>query len=47
MYGKEDNVLFNDTLNTFYIWIYGFEDMEKDHSDTERGNLLLVLIFSN
>ena len=20
---KEENVLFNDTLNTFYLWLYG------------------------
>ena len=28
---KEENVLFNDVLNTFYLWLY----------DSERGNLLL------
>ena len=31
---KEGNVLFNDALNTFYLHIV------KDHSDSERGNLL-------
>ena len=30
---KEGNVLFNDTLNTFYLRLYG-------HSDSERGNPL-------
>ena len=41
---KEGNVLFNDTHNTFYIRLYG---MVKDHSDSERGNLLSphVLLF--
>ena len=29
------SVLFNDALNTFY-----FGHMVKDHSDSERGNLL-------
>ena len=38
---KEGNVLFNDTLNTFYIRLYGIRHMVKDHSDSERGNPLL------
>ena len=38
---KEGNVLFNDTLNTFYLWLYGVVHMVKDHSDSERGNPLL------
>ena len=25
---KEGNVLFNDTLNTFYLWLYGIGHME-------------------
>ena len=37
---KEGNVLFNDALNTFYLWLYGIEHMVKDHSDSERGNPL-------
>ena len=32
--------LFNDTLNTFYLRLYGVRHMVKDHSDSERGNLL-------
>ena len=38
---KEGNVLFSDTLNTFYLWLYGVRHMVKDHSDSERGNPLL------
>ena len=38
---EEGNVLFNDTLNTFYLRLYGVGHMVKDHSDSERGNLLL------
>ena len=34
---KEGNVLFNDTLNTFYLRLYGIRHMVKDHSDSERG----------
>ena len=34
------NVLFNDTLNTFYLRLYGGRHMVKDHSDSERGNPL-------
>ena len=38
---KEGNVLFNDTLNTFYLQLYGVRHMVKDHSDSEKGNPLL------
>ena len=34
------NVLFNDALNTFYLRLYGDGHMVKDHSVSERGNLL-------
>ena len=37
---KEGNVLFNDTLNTFYLRLYGVRHMVMDHSDSEKGNLL-------
>ena len=32
--------LFNDALNTFYLWLYGIRHMVKDHSDSEKGNPL-------
>ena len=38
---KEGNVLFNDALNTFYLWLFGVVHIVKDHSDSERGNPLL------
>ena len=34
----QGNVLFNDTLDTFYLWLYGVGHMVKDHTDSERGN---------
>ena len=37
---RERNVLFNDALNTFYLRLYGFRHMVKDHSDSEKGNPL-------
>ena len=37
---RERNVLFNDTLNTFYLLLYGVRHMVKDHSDSEKGNPL-------
>ena len=37
---RERNVLFNDTLNTIYLRLYGIGHMVKDHSDSERGNPL-------
>ena len=33
-------MLFNDALNTFYLRLYGIRHMVKDHSDSERRNLL-------
>ena len=30
-FGKEGNVLFNDTLNTFYLRLYDVRLMRKDH----------------
>ena len=33
---KEGNVLFNYTLNTFHLQLYGVRHMVKDHSDSER-----------
>ena len=41
--GKEGNVSFNNTLNTFYLRLYGNRHMLKDHSDREgrkEGNVL-------
>ena len=38
---KEGNVLFNDAVNTFYLWLYGVRYMLKDHTDSKRGNPLL------
>ena len=43
---KEGNVLFNDTLDTFYLWLYGVKHKVKDHSDSEKGNPLLFMINS-
>ena len=37
---KEGNVLFNNALNTFYLRLYGVRHMVKDHSDSEKENLL-------
>ena len=37
---KEGHILFNDALNTFYLRLYGVRHMVKDHSDSEKGNLL-------
>ena len=39
-YWVEGNALFNDTLNTFYLRLYGVRHMVKDHSDSQKGNLL-------
>ena len=44
---KEGRVLFNNTLNTFYLRLYGVRHMIKDDSDSEKGNPLppLGLLF--
>ena len=38
----EENVLFNEALDTFHLQLYGIRHMVKDHSDSERkeGNVL-------
>ena len=33
---KEGNVLFNNTLNTFYLQLYGVGHMVNDHSNSKR-----------
>ena len=33
---RNQDVLFNDALNTFYLRLYGIIHMVKDHSDRER-----------
>ena len=38
---RKGNVLFNNALNTFYLWLYGVRHMVKDHSNIEKGNPLL------
>ena len=43
---KEGNILFNDALNTFYLRLYDVRHMVKDHSDSERGNLLRHMGYS-
>ena len=35
------NVLFNDSLNTFYLCLYGVRHMMKYHTDSEIANTLL------
>ena len=37
---RKGNFLFNDTLNTFYLQLYGVRHIVKDHSDSERENPL-------
>ena len=39
---KEGNVLFNDTLNTFYLRLYGIRHMVKDHSEREEGRKCFI-----
>ena len=39
----EGNILLNDALNTFYLWLYGIGYMVRDHSYCARGNLWLPL----
>ena len=38
---KEENILFNAALNPFYLRLYDVRHMVKDHSNSERGNLLM------
>ena len=38
---KDGSVLFNDTLNTFYLRLYGVRHMVKVHSDSKRRNPMM------
>ena len=37
---RKGNLLFNDTLNSFYLWIFGTTFMVKISADSKRGNPL-------
>ena len=37
--GKEGYILFNNALNTFYLWLYHIGYMVNDYSDSKRGNI--------
>ena len=37
---EEEDVLFNDVLNTIYLRLYSVGYMVKDRSDSEKGNPL-------
>ena len=39
----EENVLFNDALDTFYLRLYGVGHIVKDHSDSGVTESLLFL----
>ena len=43
---KETYILFNDTLSTSILQLYGVAHMVKDHSDNERGNPLPLFKWS-
>ena len=34
---RRENSSFNNTLNTFYLWVYGVGHIGKAYSDSERG----------
>ena len=38
---KEEDVLFKNALNTFYLRLYGVRHMVKDYSDSKRARILL------
>ena len=43
------NVLFNDTLNNFYLWSYCIKHMVKNHSERERKStaaITLAILFN-
>ena len=40
------SIFLNDALNTFYLWLYGLRHMDKDHSDSEKGNPLYHIGYS-
>ena len=43
---KEGNVLFEDALNIFYLWLHGVRHIVKNHSDYKTRNPLHGLRFA-
>ena len=43
----EGNVLFNDTLNTFYLWLCGVKHMVKDHMGYSCQLAARVLLYAS
>ena len=41
---KEGNVLFNDTLNTFYLWLYGYSGSKIENTQSPYGLLFPISI---
>ena len=44
---KEGNVLFNHTLSTFYLWLYGVRHMVNDSSESERKPTAAATTWTN
>ena len=42
IFQKEGNVLFNNVLNTFHMWLFDIEPMVKEYSDNERKNIFYI-----
>ena len=40
VYNEGRNVLFNNALNTYYLWLYDVGHVVMDHSDSERESPL-------
>ena len=38
--GRNEMLYLNNAFNTFYLRLHGVGHMVKDHSDSERGNLV-------
>ena len=41
---KEENTLFNDTLNTFYLRLYGVRQQQNNVIDTTDIEFIIILI---
>ena len=44
---RERMFLYNDTLNTLYLRLYGVRHMVKDHSDSEKGEKERNVLFND
>ena len=40
---RRQHILFNDSLNTFYLWLYGIIHMVTGHRDSSKESFISIM----